>query len=114
VGDPIRTIIFDVMLEWHNNLELMEEDAEQALEFVLDAHIQEEVNQYFVELLENIDKAPYEIAHTLIHWYSLAQDHHRLRHVARNMELGKFDLNAMNNEYKDDYTEALMNFYRSI
>lgn len=113
-GDHLRTIIFDVMIEWNNHLRLIEEDEQQAYNFVMDEHIQEELNPYLKELVENIEEAPYEIASSLLNWYALSQDSTRLRHVARNMQVGKFDLNAMNNEYHDDYTEVLMNFFRSI
>jgi len=114
VGNPVRSIIFDVMIEWESHLSIMEEDPQAAYEFVTDPDVQAEVNPYFEELLASIDQAPYEIASTLLHWSVLTQNHHRIRQVTSHMKVGKFDLNAMNNGYHDDYTEVMMNWLRTV
>ena len=113
-GDPIRTIIYDVMIERADYINAFEEDEERAEAIFKDKKVQAEVNQYFDELIENLDANPYGIVDTLCFWYSKAGDYDRLRQVVHTMEVGKFELDAMNDNYTDEYTEIIMNWFRSV
>lgn len=113
-GERTRLIIYDVMIEHADYLEHFEEDEAKVKQFLKDKRVQEEVNQYFDELIENIESDPYEIAETLSYWYALVGDYTRLRKVVHTMEPGKFTLSALYNSYDDDYTEATMNWFRSV
>jgi hypothetical protein len=113
-GDPIRRIIYDVMIEHSDYLSSFQDDEKAANAIYKDKKIQAEVNQYLDELLENFEVAPYHLVDTLCYWYSKAGDYHRLRQVVNTMQVGKFDLDAMNDEYYEDYTEVIMNWFRSV
>ena len=113
-GTYTRLLIYDVMIEHADYIASFEEDKAKANKIFKDKKIQAEVNQYFDELLENLDRDPYNIVDVLCYWYSKAEDYHRLRQVVHTMQVGKFDLDAMKDEYYDDYTEIIMNWFRSV
>ncbi len=113
-GERTRLIIYNIMLEHADYLKFLQEDETELKRFLADKGIQAEVNQYFDELIENIEADPYDIPDTLCHWYATVGDYERLRRVAHTMEVGKFDLNALYGYYDNDYTEATMNWFRSV
>lgn len=102
------------MIEHSDYLTTFQDDKKASNAIFKDKKNQAEVNQYFDELLENLDLAPYSLVDTLCYWYSKAEDYHRLRQVVHTMEIGKFDLDAMNDDYNDDYTEIIMNWFRAV
>jgi len=113
-GDITRLIIYDVMIEHADYITSFKDDEAKAKKIFTNKKNQAEVNQYFDEFLANIDKYPYNIVDTLCYWYSNAGDYHRLRQVVHSMEIGKFNLDAMNDSYNEDYTEIIMNWFRSV
>jgi len=113
-GDPIRRIIYWVMIEHSDYLRSFKEDEKAAINIYKDKKNQAEVNQYFDELVENINTESYALFHYLTYWYSKVEDYHRLRKVVHNMPVGKFDLDAMNDDYYEEYTEIIMNWFRSV
>jgi len=113
-GNDVRLIIFDVMIERYEYFYYMQDDEDQAKRFLENREIQSEVNQYFDEMLENLDDSPYNIVDTLCYWYSNVGDYERLRQVVHSMEVGKFNLDAMNDTYSEEYTEIIMNWFRSV
>lgn len=113
-GDPTRLIIYDVMIEHADYIKCFAEDEEEANKIFNNKQIQAEVNQYFDEILENFDKRPYAIVDTLCFWYAKVGDYDRLRQVVHTMEAGKFDLDVLKDAYYDDYTEVVMNWFRSV
>ena len=113
-GDIARLIIYDVMIEHFDYVLAFEEDEVKAHQIFKNKQYQDEVNQYLDELLTNLDEYPYNLADTLCYWYSNVGDYHRLRKVVHSMEIGRFDLSAMNNDYDAEYTEIIMNWFRSV
>ena len=111
-GERTQLIIFDVMIERYHSLGWEDDGSDQ--KFINDKKIQSEVNQYFDALLERMDEAPYSVSSSLIYWYVKVGDYERLRRVMHKTEAGKFDLNAMNDDYSDNYTEAYMLWIRSV
>jgi hypothetical protein len=113
-GDPIRYIIFWTMIEHSDYLAIFEKDEEAAEAIYTDKNIQAEVNQYFDELLKSVETGPYYLFHHLVYWYAKTRDYHRLRQLVHTRPIGKFELYAMNDEYSDENTEIMMNWFRSI
>jgi hypothetical protein len=113
-GDVTRLIIFDVTIERYDYIRAFEDNDKKAEAIFKDKKIQNELNQYFDELVENMEKLPYSIAETLIYWYCMANDLERLRKVAQTMKAGQFDLDAMNDEYNETTTVNMMHWIRSV
>ena len=113
-GDVCRLIIFEVILERYNYIYSFDDDEEKADKIFKDKKNIDEVNQYFDELVENMHKAPYRIAQILSYWYSMVNDCERLRRVGQTMQAGAFDLDALEDYYNEDTTEAMMNWIRSV
>jgi hypothetical protein len=102
------------MIEHSDYLNSFQDDEKASNAIYKDKKIQAEVNQYFEEFLEHMDTNPYNIVDTLCTWYSKAGDYHRLRQIVHTMGVGKFNLDAMNDSYHEDYTEIIMNWFRSV
>jgi len=114
MGDPIRRIIYWVMIEQSDYCVVFDEDEEKANAVFQDKNNQTEVNQYFDELLAIIEDGPYQLFEYMVHWYAKAGDYHRLRQLVHTRPVGKFDLDAMNGDYSEEYTEIIMNWFRSV
>lgn len=113
-GDPVRTIIFEFAIERYDYHEAFGDNNKNIKALLSDESLKSELNQYCDELLENINAAPYRIVDVLCFWYSITGDYHRLRKVVNTMEVGKFELTAMNNSYKKKYVPIIMNWFRSV
>ncbi len=114
-GDACRLIIFEVALERYGYICSFDDNEEKALKIFKDEELKDEVNQYFDELVENMDKAPYRIAQVLIYWYVKVNDIQRLRIVAQTMKAGYYKVDtAMNSDYYKFATNMWMNRVRSI
>jgi len=51
---------------------------------------------------------------TLCFWYAKVGDYDCVRQVVYTMEAGKFDLDVLKDAYYHDYTEVVMNWFRSV
>jgi hypothetical protein len=76
-GDRIRIIIFDVLIEQYNYILEYDRDEEKANAIFQEKALQEEVNQYFEELLACSD----EVRSTLIFWYKKVGDEIRIKKI---------------------------------
>ena len=74
-GDSIRVIIFEVLIEQYNYILEFDRDEKSANAIFEDEDLQEEVNQYFEELLNNSQ----EITATIVFWYEKVGDKERLK-----------------------------------
>ena len=113
-GDPVRRIIFNILIERYDYISSFDENEKKANAVFKDKKLQTEVNQYFDELLEKIDANTYGMTSSLIFWYVKAGDWERVRALAHTMKEGVFDLDFMNDEYEEEYTELYMNWIRSV
>ena len=114
-GDACRLIIFEVALERYGYICSFDDNEEKALKIFKDEELKDEVNQYFDELVENMNKAPYRIAQVLTYWYVKVNDIQRLRRVAQTMKAGHYNVSAaMNDDYYELQTNEWMNWIRSI
>jgi hypothetical protein len=113
-GDVSRLIIFDVTIERYDYIQCFDENEKKAEAIFKDKKIQDELNQYFDELVENMEKLPYSIAEKLTFWYCQVGDLERLRKVAHTMKAGHFERDAMNDEYHESTTIDMMHWIRSI
>ena len=114
IGDPIRRIIYWVMIEHADYYIAFDEDEEKANAVFQDKNNQTEVNQYFDELLAIVKDGPYSLFDYMVYWYAKVGDYHRLRQLVHTRPVGKFDLDAMNGDYTEEYTDIIMNWFRSI
>ena len=113
-GDPIRRVIYWVMIRHADYYIAFDEDEEKAQAVYQNKAYQAEVNQYFDELLANLENGSYTLFEYMVYWYAKVGDYHRLRQLVHTRPVGKFDLDAMNGDYTEEYTEIIMNWFRSV
>ncbi|CAA6817086.1 MAG: Unknown protein [uncultured Sulfurovum sp.] len=77
-GSPIKIIIFEALIEQYNYILKFDRDEEKANAIFKELALQDEVNQYFDELLACIEKADDNISTTLMFWYEKVGDAQRI------------------------------------
>jgi len=113
-GDLSRVIIFSVILEHYSYAIMCDVEEKEARKIFKNRQIKTELNQYLDEVLENADKIPYTLADKLVWWYVNVGDYHRLRQVMSGLKIGQYSLDVLNDEYKEEYIQILMHWFRSV
>jgi hypothetical protein len=80
-GDSMKIIIFEVLIEQYQYILEYDKDEEKANAIFKDVALQDEVNQYFDELLE----VSSDIQDTLLFWYEKVGDIKRLKMLRDNL-----------------------------
>ena len=80
-ADPVKIIIFEVLIEQYNFILEFDRDEESANAIFKNETLQNEVNQYFDELLESINNSDKNISATLTFWYEKVGDAERLNKI---------------------------------
>jgi len=80
-GNPIKIIIFETLIEQYNYILTLDRDKKGAQALLDSKEIQYELNQYFEELLENMEKDVETISSTLLFWYEKINDQERLKKI---------------------------------
>jgi hypothetical protein len=75
-GDSMKIIIFEVLIEQYQYILEYDKDEEKANAIFKDVALQDEVNQYFDELLEHSS-----LQDTLLFWYEKTDDKQRLERL---------------------------------
>jgi hypothetical protein len=76
-GDSMKIIIFEVLIEQYQYILEYDKDEEKANAVFKDVALQDEINQYFEELLER----SYEVKSTLLFWYKKVSDEIRIKKI---------------------------------
>ncbi|CAA6826272.1 MAG: Unknown protein [uncultured Sulfurovum sp.] len=80
-GNYNKIIIFEVLIEQSNYILEFDRNEEKANAIFKNKVLQNEVNQYFDELIANIAEAPLSLKSTLIFWYEKVGDLARLQKI---------------------------------
>jgi hypothetical protein len=75
-GDSMKIIIFEVLIEQYQYILEYDKDEEKANAVFEDIALQDEINQYFDELLEHSS-----LHNTLLFWYEKTDDKQRLERL---------------------------------
>ena len=78
-GDPMRIMLFEAYVQQYDYVLTLDRDQEGAQALLDNQEVQTELNQYFDELLENMEQDFETISSTLLFWYEKVKDEERLK-----------------------------------
>jgi hypothetical protein len=84
-GKPIKIMLFEAYLEQYDYILTLDKNEKEAQALLDNQAIQDEVNEYFEELLENIEDE--NIYSTLLFWYTKVGDEARLKELHFKLRL---------------------------
>jgi len=85
-GDPVKVIIFEVLIEQYNFIVEFDRDEKSANAIFKNESLQNEVNQYFDELLQSMNATTQSINATLTFWYEKVDDTERLKEISERIK----------------------------